>query len=44
MAHPTPEGLAQEEGALSPLAKQHIADLQKRGVTGEFLEAYAAKL
>jgi hypothetical protein len=44
MAHSTSWGLAQEQRALSPLAKLHIADLQKRGVTAEFLDDYAAEL
>ncbi|HUI29680.1 MAG TPA: hypothetical protein VLX91_05650 [Candidatus Acidoferrales bacterium] len=44
MAHATPEGLTQEQGALCILATTHLADLQKRGVTADFLTAYAAKL
>jgi len=44
MAHPTPEGLAQEEGALCVLATKHLSELQKRGVTSAFLTDYAAKL
>lgn len=44
MAHPTPEGLAQEEGALCILATAHIPELQERGITTEFLTGYAAKL
>jgi len=44
MAHATPEGLAQEEGALCILATTHLTDLQARGITTEFLTDYAAKL
>ncbi len=44
MAHPTPEGLAQEEGALCILATSHLAELKGRGITTEFLADYAAKL
>jgi len=44
MAHPTPEGLAQEEGALCILATAHLAELKDRGITTEFLIGYAAKL
>ncbi len=44
MAHPTPEGLVQEEGALCVLATSRLSDLQDRGVTTAFLTDYAAKL
>jgi hypothetical protein len=44
MVHSTSWGLAQEQRALSPLAKLYISDLQKRGVTAEFLDDHAAKL
>lgn len=44
MAHPTPEGLTQEEGALCILATAHIPELQDRGITAEFLTDYATKL
>ena len=44
MAHPTPEGLAQEEGALCILATSHLGELQDRGITADFLTDYAAKL
>ncbi len=33
MGHPTSQGLAQEQGALSVLATSHLQDLEKRGVT-----------
>jgi len=44
MAHATPEGLAQEQGALCILATSHITDLQKRGVNQQFLQSYGSKL
>ncbi len=40
MAHPTSQGLAQEYGPLCVEATSHLADLQKRGVTPEFLSKY----
>ncbi len=43
MPHPTSQGLSQEEGALSPLAQSHLPDLEKRGVTADYLTGYAAK-
>lgn len=44
MAHATPEGLAQEEGALNISATARLTDLQERGITAEFLTMYAARL
>jgi len=44
MAHPTSGGLTQEQGALCILATSHLTDLQKRGVTQQFLSDYAAKV
>lgn len=43
MPHPTSQGLAQEQGALSILAQSHIHDLEKRSVTAELLAKYAAQ-
>jgi len=43
MAHPTLEGLTLEESSLCILATKHLDDLSKRGVTAEYLTAYAAK-
>ena len=40
MAHATSQGLSQETGALSALAISRITDLQKRGVTAEFVSKY----
>jgi len=44
MAHPTSQGLVQEQGALCILATSHLPELQKRGVTTAFLADYSAKL
>jgi hypothetical protein len=40
MAHPTSQGLEQEQGPLSALATTRLTDLQKRGVTPEFVSKY----
>jgi len=42
MAHATSQGLSQEQGALSIEATSHLNDLQKRGVTSDFLANYGA--
>lgn len=42
MAHSTSQGLVLEEGALCVFATTHLSDLEKRGVTSDFLSKYGA--
>ncbi len=43
MPHPTSQGLAQEEGALSLQTQPCLPDLEKRGIDAAYLQNYSAK-